>query len=159
MLAEAVPAREPAHPRYLARERTIRQPARPVARLEPRDCQGMTEIGSEPRSHEEELRRRLRELGAVHRIVEAVVVAEHLDAVLDEAVDALMEAVTLDRAAVLLHDELGVMRFRAWRGLSTTYRTAAEGHSPWSADQEEFVPVAVPDALEEPAFAEELRGP
>jgi PAS domain S-box-containing protein len=117
----------------------------------------MTEIDSEPRSHEEELRRRLRELGAVHRIVEAVVVAEHLDAVLDEAVDALMESVGLDRAAVLLHDELGVMRFRAWRGLSATYRAAAEGHSPWRPDQEEFAPVAVADALEEPSFGEELK--
>jgi PAS domain S-box-containing protein len=118
----------------------------------------MTEIESEPRSHEDELRRRLRELGAVHRIVEAVVVAEHLDAVLDEAVDALMEAVTIDRAAVLLHDELGVMRFRAWRGLSATYRAAVEGYSPWRADQEELAPIVVPDALEEPTFGEELRG-
>jgi PAS domain S-box-containing protein len=117
----------------------------------------MTEIGSEPRSHEEELRRRLRELGAVHRIVEAVVVAEHLDAVLDEAVDALLEAVGLDRAAVLLTDDVGVMRFRAWRGLSAAYRAAVEGHSPWSPDQEDFAPVAVPDALEEPTFGEELR--
>src|SRR5215210_3185458 len=117
----------------------------------------MTEIGSEPRSHEAELRRRLRELGAVHRIVEAVVVAEHLDAVLGEAVDALMDAVGLDRAAVLLHDEHGVMRFRAWRGLSAAYRATAEAHSPWSADEQEFAPIAVSDALEEPTFGEELR--
>src|SRR5215210_1714545 len=117
----------------------------------------MTEIGSEPRSHEAELRRRLRELGAVHRIVEAVVVAEHLDAVLDEAVDALMDAVGLDRAAVLLHDELGVMRFRAWRGLSDEYRAAVEGHSPWSRKRADFSPVMVSDVLEEPTFGEELR--
>ena len=117
----------------------------------------MTEIGSELRSHGDELGRRLRELGAVHRIVEAAVAADELDAVLDEAVDAIIDAVAVDRAAVLLHDEDGVMRFRAWRGLSETYRAAVEGHSPWSADQDDFAAVTVSDALDEPTFGEGLR--
>ena len=117
----------------------------------------MTEIGSEPRSHDEELRRRLRELGAVHRIVEAAVVADDLDAVLAEAVETLIDAIAVDRAAVLLHDEHGVMRFRAWRGLSETYRGAVEGHSPWRPDEQEFAPIAVADALEETTFGDDLR--
>ena len=117
----------------------------------------MTEIGHEPRLHEEELRRRLRELAAVHRIVEASVVADDLAAVLDEAVDVLTDAVVIDRAAVLLHDEEGVMRFRASRGLSEGYRALVEGHSPWSRDQDDFPVVTVADALDEPSFTDELR--
>jgi PAS domain S-box-containing protein len=116
----------------------------------------MTEIGSEPRSHEDELRRRLRELAAVYRLAEAVV-ADDLDAILHEAVDALIEAVGVDRAAVLLHDDEGVMRFRASRGLSDEYCAAVEGHSPWRGDEQEFAPLAVSDVLEEPSFDDELR--
>jgi PAS domain S-box-containing protein len=93
----------------------------------------------------------------VHRIVEAAVVADDLDAVLEEAVDALMDAVRLDRAAVLLLDEERVMRFRASRGLSATYCEVVEGHSPWSADQDDFAPVSIADAFDEPSFGEELR--
>ena len=103
------------------------------------------------------MRRRLRELAAVHRIVEAAVGAEDLDAVLDEAVDVLADAVELDRAAVLLHDDEGVMRFRAWRGLSEMYRQAVEGLSPWRADQDDFPALSVADALDEPTLGEELR--
>ena len=65
----------------------------------------------------------------MHRIVDAAVAADDLDAVLDEAVEVLADAVGLDRAAVLLRDDEGVMRFRAWRGLPDSYRAAAEGHS------------------------------
>src|SRR5690606_10948192 len=41
-----------------------------------------------------------------------------------------------DRAAILRFDEAGVMRFVAGRGLSERYRSAVDGHSPWSAGEQ-----------------------
>lgn len=56
-----------------------------------------------------------------------------LSGAFDAALDAILNALQCDRAAILLFDETGVMRFVAWRGLSFAYRTATEGHSPWEA--------------------------
>ena len=50
------------------------------------------------------------------------------------ALDAIAHTLTVTRAAVLLFDADGVMRFTAWRGLSETYRDAVEGHTPWTAE-------------------------
>ena len=96
------------------------------------------------------------ELNAVYRLAEAVARSRSLDEVLDEAVTALRDAVGADRTAVLLVDETGVMRFRAWRGLSEAYRGAVEGHSPWAAEEPDPQPVLVTDASDlelEPALA------
>ncbi|HYT40698.1 MAG TPA: GAF domain-containing protein, partial [Acidimicrobiia bacterium] len=78
----------------------------------------------------------------------------------EAAVEAVVTTAGADRAALLLCDPDGVMRFRAWRGLSDDYRQAVEGHTPWSAD--DAAPILVPEAgaapgLEEfwPAFAAE----
>jgi PAS domain S-box-containing protein len=107
-------------------------------------------------SEREELRRRVSEVDALYRVAEAISRATSLDELFAEAVDILLEATGADRASVLLHDESQVMRFRAWRDLSATYREAAEGHSPWAADAVDAEPVLVsdlaqggfPDALE-----------
>ena len=96
-------------------------------------------------SEREELRWRLRDLDAVYRFADAVAGAQALDEVLDAALDALIEATGADRASVLLADEEGVLRFRAWRGLSDRYRAATEGHSPWAPGEEDPQPVLVDD--------------
>lgn len=54
-----------------------------------------------------------------------------LDEIFDVAMDVVCEALHVTRCSILLFDDGGVMRFRAWRGLSDTYRTAVDGHSPW----------------------------
>jgi GAF domain-containing protein len=50
-----------------------------------------------------------------------------------------------ERAAILLFDELGVMRFVAWRGLSDGYRRAVDGHSPWTRDTKDPQPICIED--------------
>ncbi len=95
----------------------------------------------------EELRSRLRDLDAVYRFADAVAGASELDDVLGVALDALLEATGADRASVLLSDDEGVMRFRAWRGLSDEYRAFTEGHSPWAADETDPQPVLVEDVV------------
>ncbi len=54
-----------------------------------------------------------------------------IDEIFAIAMDALCDALGVTRCSILLFDEGGVMRFRAWRGLSDVYRAAVEGHSPW----------------------------
>src|SRR5438552_352825 len=82
---------------------------------------------------------------AVYRFADAVAGAQALDEVLEAALDALLEATGADRAAVLLADDEGVLRFRAWRGLSDRYRAFTEGHSPWPPDVQDPQPVLVDD--------------
>jgi len=65
------------------------------------------------------------------------------------ALDALALALDVSRASVLLCDADGVMRFKAWRGLSDTYRDAVEGHTPWTADTRDPQPVVVSDVSKE----------
>jgi GAF domain-containing protein len=81
----------------------------------------------------------------LHRLAARVIQAEHVDDVADAALDAIEAALGTPRAAVLLYDEGGVMRFRRWRGLSDGYRAAVEGHSPWSRDVRMPSPIIVPD--------------
>jgi PAS domain S-box-containing protein len=83
---------------------------------------------------------------SVEALARAVSEAEGLDDILTVALDALQDLIGADRASVLLTDEDGVMRFRAWRGLSDGYRAAVEGHSPWPADVEDPQPILIEDA-------------
>ncbi len=111
-------------------------------------------------SEREELRWRLRDLDAVYRFADAVAGAQALDEVLEAALDALLEATGADRASVLLADDDGVPRFRAWRGLSDRYRAATERHSPWPQDVEDPPPVLVDDVAGaglEPALERAVR--
>jgi PAS domain S-box-containing protein len=107
-------------------------------------------------SEREELRRRVAEVDALYRIADAIARATTLGDLLDEAIDVLLSATGADRAAVLLCDDQGVMRFRAARGLSPRYRTATEGHSPWAADATDPEPVLVSE-LTDAGFDEALE--
>ncbi|HXF71231.1 MAG TPA: GAF domain-containing protein [Actinomycetota bacterium] len=97
--------------------------------------------------------RLLEDLDSLWRLSDAVSRAEDLDEVLGHALEALDRTVGPDRAAVLLSDRGGVMRFRAWRGLSAAYRAAVEGHSPWQPGERDPAPVLVEDAGAQPALA------
>jgi signal transduction histidine kinase len=93
----------------------------------------------------EALERRYRELQLVYRMADAVSRAGALDEICEVALDGLHEALACDRAAVLLSDDAGVMRFKAWRRLTDGYRAAVEGHSPWPPDDGDPQPIIVPD--------------
>jgi PAS domain S-box-containing protein len=111
-------------------------------------------------SEREELRSRLRDLDAVYRFADAVAGAPALDEVLEASLDALLEATGADRASVLLVNEQGKLRFRAWRGVSDRYRAATEGHPAWPADVENPLPVLVDDVAAagfEPALERAIR--
>ena len=75
-----------------------------------------------------------------------------LDDVYSAALDTLAECLDVSRASVLLFDAEGVMRFKADRGLSSGYRAAVQGHSPWTPDSVDPKPLLVPDVTREPSL-------
>ena len=94
------------------------------------------------------------ELGSLFRLAEHANLAERPSDVYQPAIDAITELLRVDRAAVLLFDDAGVMRFVAWRGLSQRYRAAVEGHTPWRRDSHDARPILVADVHQ----AEDLAG-
>jgi PAS domain S-box-containing protein len=88
-------------------------------------------------------------LDVLYRLADGVARAKEPAEIGEAAVEAIM-ATGASRASVLTFDEAGVMRFRAWRHLSDSYRAAVEGHSPWARDAVAPAPVLVPDALADP---------
>jgi PAS domain S-box-containing protein len=69
------------------------------------------------------------------------------------ALDALSSGLGVDRASILLFDPDGVMRFKAYRGLSDAYRRAVEGHTPWQPDSPDPQPIWVADVAADPSLA------
>jgi signal transduction histidine kinase len=102
----------------------------------------------------------------LYQLTAAVNRATTLEEVYDPALDAVRGALGVDRASVLLFDADGVIRFKAWRGLSEAYRQAVEGHSPWREDSLYAASLFVADVEQEPALeqylpvfrAEQIRG-
>ena len=74
-------------------------------------------------------------------------------AVFELALATVIRGSRCDRAAILLFDDAGVMRFAASHGLSETYRAAVEGHSPWQPDAVDPAPLTVNDTERDPAWA------
>src|SRR5687768_2952702 len=85
-------------------------------------------------------------------MAETVARAGSLQEIFDAALEALTDGLGVERSAILLLDDSGTMRFRAWRGLSDDYREALEGHSPWPGEAE-LQPLLVPDVRLDGALA------
>jgi PAS domain S-box-containing protein len=100
-----------------------------------------------------EQQRRLWRLQTLYRMSHALGRAADVDAIYQEALASLREAFHTERASILLFDDDGVMRFKAWRGLSDAYRAAVEGHTPWRPDAAEPQPIVVPDVHQDAALA------
>jgi GAF domain-containing protein len=91
--------------------------------------------------------------GAVRTLADALASATSAQDVYDAALQCINRLLEVERASVLLFDPDGVMRFKAWRGLSDEYRRAVEGHSPWSVGQPTPEPIVVADVTQDPALA------
>jgi len=75
--------------------------------------------------------------------------ARTLEDIYQAALDALAQGLGVARAAILLFDSDGVMRFKASRSLSQAYQSAVEGHTPWSPDTPDPQPIVVSDVARE----------
>jgi PAS domain S-box-containing protein len=108
------------------------------------------------RLHRENIEARSR-AEQLHRFAQTVMVAERVEEVFEAALDAIDGALGTSRAAILLYDADGVMRFQASRHLSDEYRRAVEGHSPWPRDAVAPKPVLISDVTMDPAMDRYMR--
>jgi len=84
-------------------------------------------------------------LHALYRIADLVAHVRQPADIYEPAVDTMIAATRADRASILVFDDAGVMRFKAWRSLSEGYRRAVDGHSPWTPDTKNPTPIWIPD--------------
>jgi two-component system CheB/CheR fusion protein len=87
----------------------------------------------------------MRILQALYELADRLHRSESFSEIYDAALDAILDALDCDRASILLFDESSIMRFVGWRGLSAEYRCAVEGHSPWTADEQNPQPISIDD--------------
>ncbi len=85
--------------------------------------------------------------------MEAALSSASLDDLYATSLAAVAEALQVERAAILLFDGAGRMRFQAWIGLTQKYREAVEGHSPWTPTSPNARPVIVDEAVTDPGLA------
>ena len=90
-------------------------------------------------------RAQLDQLTLLYAMADHIQRARHVDLIYEEAVEGLRRAVGADRSALLITDASGVMRFKAWSGLSERYRDAVDGHSPWKPGTRDPRPVLIED--------------
>ena len=89
----------------------------------------------------------VRRLNILYELLAALSRATGLEEVYDAALTSLLAATSADRAAILLFDDDGVIRFKAWRGLSPEYRAAVTGHTPWQRGLLAAAPIVTQDVL------------
>ena len=94
-----------------------------------------------------------RQTAQLYQLTASVNRAATLEEVYEPAIDTVQGALGVERASVLLFDSDGVMRFKAWRGLSHEYRLAVEGHSPWTADSPDPRSIFIADVEQDPTLA------
>lgn len=107
---------------------------------------------TEKKQAEQALRQQFNNLRSLYQMTAALGQSSDLGEIFSTALDSLQNTLAADRAAVLLLDPDGVMRFKSWRGLSEAYRKVAEGHSPWKPDDPDPQPALVPDAFTDPGL-------
>jgi PAS domain S-box-containing protein len=107
------------------------------------------------------LKRGQRMQHALYELASTVNSAVALHDIYDAALNAVCRCYDIHRAAILLYDAEGVMRFQAWRDLSDDYRSAAGIHSPWPRDELSPQPICIADVrtakLDEPIREVVLR--
>jgi PAS domain S-box-containing protein len=89
----------------------------------------------------------VRRLNILYELLAALSRATGPEEVYDAALTSLLAATSADRAAILLFDDDGVIRFKAWRGLSAEYRAAVTGHTPWRRGLLGAAPIVTQDVL------------
>jgi PAS domain S-box-containing protein len=117
---------------------------------------GIVQDITERKQLEQALAQRATEQAALYEFTDRLQHAESFSEIYDAALNAILDALSCDRASLLLFDDAGVMRFVGWRGLSSSYRQATEGHSPWKTDARDPRPVCISD-IAEADIAEPLK--
>ncbi len=99
---------------------------------------------------------RMKRQRALYHLADQLHRAKSKEDIYAAGLDAILGALHCHRASILLFDESGVIRFVSWRGLSTEYRKATDGHSPWKLTDENPEVICVED-IEKAKLPESLR--
>lgn len=139
----------------LTKEVLFQRPDRSIIHVQLRLFSIPTELGSrlgcisrditKIKEAEENLKTQNRNLNSLYQMTATLNKIAAIEDIYNAALDSLQDTLQAERVSILLFDADGVMRFKAWRGLSDEYRKAAEGHSPWKQDAVDPQPVLVPD--------------
>ncbi len=89
--------------------------------------------------------RRAEEQTALYEFTDRLQYAASANEIYELAMAAIIRAMRCQRAAILLFDADGHMRFVGSHGLSEIYCRAVEGYSPWTAESGEAQPVCISD--------------
>ncbi|HET9531988.1 MAG TPA: ATP-binding protein [Blastocatellia bacterium] len=109
---------------------------------------------TERKRDEEKLRQNIEQLQTIYNLTDAVSRAQDIEEIYEEALNGLERTLKTERASILLYDADGVLRFKAWRGLSEDYRRAVEGHSPWARNEKNPRPILIPDVKDDESLGE-----
>jgi PAS domain S-box-containing protein len=90
---------------------------------------------------------------ALYQLLANLSRASALEDLYEAALTSLLDVTEADRAAILLFDDDGVIRFKASQGLSNRYQAATTGHSPWQRGALDAQPIVVPDVQSDPTLA------
>jgi PAS domain S-box-containing protein len=90
---------------------------------------------------------------ALYQLLANLSRASALENLYEAALTSLLDVTEADRAAILLFDDDGVIRFKASQGLSHRYQSATTGHSPWQRGALDAHPIVVPDVQSDPTLA------
>ncbi|HEX4230231.1 MAG TPA: PAS domain S-box protein [Bryobacteraceae bacterium] len=84
-------------------------------------------------------------LAAVCELVAGLAAANTTEDVCQAALDGLLSGTGANRAAILIFDDDGILRLRAWRNLTPECRHALAGYTPWPQGTRNALPVPIPD--------------
>lgn len=96
--------------------------------------------------------RQLQQLLALHQFSEVLHQSARGEHVFEKALQVLCSNLGTSRAAILLSDKRGILRYVVWRGLSEGYRRATERPPAWPSSVEPR-PILIADASDEAALA------
>ncbi|GBD08209.1 Sensor histidine kinase ResE [Candidatus Thermoflexus japonica] len=100
---------------------------------------------AERRAAEARAQRYAGQLQLLQQLTQELFQTVDLDRFYDRVLQGILEILRADRAAILLRDPDGVVRFKAWRNLSEEYRQAVEGHWPWDPSDPDPQILWIPD--------------
>ena len=95
----------------------------------------------------------VRRLNSLYELLAALSRASALEDVYASAINSLLAATSADRAAILIFDDDAVIRFKWWHGLSSEYRQAVTGHTPWPKGTLGARPFFIADVLGDESLA------
>lgn len=113
---------------------------------------GTTYDNTEHKKAQEKESKNFEQQKILTELIKAVSRVQKIEDIYELALSGLQDSIGADKASVLLFDGNNIMRFVASGNLSDKYKKAADGHSPWKANEKDAKPIFIPDVLKEPSL-------